>query len=185
VIERVGGRTSIPVDVRIICATHRELTDLVQNGQFREDLYYRLDEFTVRIPALRERSGDAHLLAQFFLNRCNAEQGKAIRGFSGDALTALAAHEWPGNVRELQNRVKRAVIMSDGPLITATDLNLVVSTEQADESVDLRRARDEAERTTLQRALLQEQGNVSRAAKLLGVSRPTLYDLMRHHKLKI
>jgi two-component system NtrC family response regulator len=185
VIERVGGRTQIPVDVRIVCATHRDLTELVHAGQFREDLYYRLDEFTVHIPPLRERSGDAHLLAQFFLNRFKAEQGKAVRGFSGDALSALAAHEWPGNVRELQNRVKRAVIMADGGLITASDLNLVVSADEAEESVDLRHARDEAERTALQRALLQEQGNVSRAAKLLGVSRPTLYDLMRHHKLKI
>jgi two-component system NtrC family response regulator len=185
IIERVGGRTPIPVDVRIVCATHRELPDLVQSGQFREDLYYRLDEFTVHIPPLRERSGDAHLLAQFFLNRFKAENGKSVRGFSSDALTALAAHEWPGNVRELQNRIKRAAIMAESGLITATDLNLVVSPDQVEESVDLRHARDEAERTALQRALLQEQGNVSRAAKLLGVSRPTLYDLMRHHKLKI
>ena len=185
IVERVGGRVPIPVDVRIICATHRELPDLVQTGAFREDLYYRLDEFTVRIPPLRDRPGDAHLLAQFFLTRFNADHGKALRGFSGDALSALAAHEWPGNVRELQNRVKRAVIMADGPLINATDLNLVVSTEDCGDSVDLRRAREEAERMALQRALLQEQGNVSRAARLLGVSRPTLYDLMRHHKLKI
>jgi two-component system, NtrC family, response regulator len=185
IVERVGGRVPIPVDVRIICATHRELPDLVQTGAFREDLYYRLDEFTVRIPPLRDRPGDAHLLAQFFLTRFNADLGKALRGFSGDALSALAAHEWPGNVRELQNRVKRAVIMADGPLINATDLNLVVSTEDCGDSVDLRRAREEAERMALQRALLQEQGNVSRAARLLGVSRPTLYDLMRHHKLKI
>ena len=185
VVERVGGRVPIPVDVRIICATHRELPELVQSGAFREDLYYRLDEFTVHIPPLRDRPGDAHLLAQYFLTRFNADHGKALRGFSGDALSALAAHEWPGNVRELQNRVKRAVIMADGPLITATDLNLVVSTEDCGDSVDLRRAREEAERMALQRALLQEQGNVSRAARLLGVSRPTLYDLMRHHKLKI
>jgi two-component system NtrC family response regulator len=185
IIERVGGRVPIPVDVRIICATHRELPDLVQTGAFREDLFYRLDEFTVRIPPLRERAGDAHLLAQYFLTRFTAEQNKSLRGFSGDALSALAAHEWPGNVRELQNRVKRAVIMADGPLITAADLNLVVSAEDSDDSVDLRRAREEAERMALQRALLQEQGNVSRAARLLGVSRPTLYDLMRHHKLKI
>jgi two-component system NtrC family response regulator len=183
VIERVGGRQSIPVDVRIVCATHQNLQDLMRDGRFREDLFYRLDEVVIRIPPLRERGEDAQLLAQHFLVRFNTEHGRNVKGFSADALAAIAAHSWPGNVRELQNRTKRAVIMAEGPVVTAHDLDLGVP-DVAPGIVDLRKAREQAERGALQRALMQEQGNLSRAAKLLGVSRPTLYDLMRHHNLK-
>jgi two-component system, NtrC family, response regulator len=183
VIERVGGRQSIPVDVRIICATHQNLQDLMRAGRFREDLFYRLDEVVIRIPPLRDRETDAQLLAQHFLTRFNVEHGRKVKGFSADALAALAAHTWPGNIRELQNRLKRAVIMADGPVLSAHDLDLGVP-DVAPGIVDLRKAREQAERAALQRALMQEQGNLSRAARLLGVSRPTLYDLMRHHNLK-
>jgi two-component system NtrC family response regulator len=183
VIERVGGRQPIPVDVRIICATHQNLPDLMRAGRFREDLFYRLDEVVIRIPPLRERGEDAQLLAQHFLARLNGEHGRNVKGFSADALAAIAGHNWPGNVRELQNRMKRAVIMAEGPVLSAVDLDLGVP-DVAPGIVDLRKARQEAERAALQRALMQEHGNLSRAAKLLGVSRPTLYDLMRHHNLK-
>jgi two-component system NtrC family response regulator len=183
VIERVGGRQPIPVDVRIICATHQNLQDLMRAGRFREDLFYRLDEVVIRIPPLRERGEDAHLLAQHFLGRLNTEHGRNVKGFSADALAAIAGHTWPGNVRELQNRMKRAVIMAEGAVLSAADLDLGVP-DIAPGIVDLRKARQEAERAALQRALMQEHGNLSRAAKLLGVSRPTLYDLMRHHNLK-
>jgi two-component system NtrC family response regulator len=183
VIERVGGRQSIPVDVRIVCATHQNLQDLMKEGRFREDLFYRLDEVVIRIPPLRERGEDIHMLAHVFLQRFNAEHGRSVKGFNADALAALGGHNWPGNVRELQNRVKRAVIMAEGPVLTAHDLDLGVP-DVAPGIVDLRKAREQAERGALQRALMQEQGNLSRAAKLLGISRPTLYDLMRHHNLK-
>ncbi len=183
VIERIGGRQSIPVDVRIICATHQNLQDLMREGRFREDLFYRLDEVVIRIPPLRDRGADAQVLAHHFLGRFNTEHGRNVKGFSADALAAIAAHSWPGNVRELQNRIKRAVIMADGPVLSANDLDLGVP-DVAPGIVDLRKAREQAERGALQRALMQEQGNLSRAAKLLGVSRPTLYDLMRHHNLK-
>ena len=183
VIERVGGRQPIPVDVRIVCATHQNLQDLMRDGRFRDDVFYRLDEVVIRIPPLRERGDDAQLLAQHFLIRFNAEHGRNVKGFGADALAAIAAHSWPGNVRELQNRTKRAIIMAEGPVLAAHDLDLGVP-DVAPGIVDLRKAREQAERGALQRALMQEQGNLSRAAKLLGVSRPTLYDLMRHHNLK-
>jgi two-component system NtrC family response regulator len=183
VIERVGGRQSIPVDVRIVCATHQDLQALMREGRFREDLFYRLDEVVIRIPPLRERGDDAQVLAQHFLARFNADHARNVKGFGADAVAAIAAHSWPGNVRELQNRIKRAVIMAEGPVLSAQDLDLGVP-DATPGIVDLRKAREQAERGALQRALMQEQGNLSRAAKLLGVSRPTLYDLMRHHNLK-
>jgi len=184
VIERVGGRQPISVDVRVVCATHQDLDQLIAQDLFREDLYYRLCELVIRIPPLREREGDAVLLAHNFMGAFNEELGRSVKGFRSDALAALSNHDWPGNVRELENRMKRAVIMAEGTRIAASDLDLV-SGEDDDRVLSLKEAREVAERREIPRALSQSDGNVSKAAKLLGVSRPTLYDLMRHHGIKM
>jgi len=186
IIERIGGHKEIPVDVRVVCATHQDLPVLIQEGRFREDLYYRISEISIRIPSLRERDGDAVLLARVFLETFKSQQGfnRSIRGFSKDSLAAIAAYQWPGNVRELENKVKRAVIMADGRQVTADDLELDISADGQPELLNLRAARDQAERQALQHALALYDGNISRAAEVLGVSRPTLYDLMNKHGIK-
>jgi two-component system NtrC family response regulator len=183
VIERVGGRQKIQVDVRIVSATNATLEDQVRDGRFRSDLFYRLNAVTVRVPPLRERLGDPVLLARFFLGRFNREFGRALRGFTSEAIDALAAHPWPGNVRELENRVRRAVVMTDGRLIDAADLELAAAAPEKD-NLDLRTARLRAERDVIQRALAQSNGTMAAAAKLLGISRPTLYTLMEGHNLE-
>jgi two-component system, NtrC family, response regulator len=177
VIERLGGRGEIPVDVRVVCATHRDLAGMIREGSFREDLYYRLSEITIKIPPLRERPGDAVLLAQAFLERNARELGRSLKGFTADALAALEAHAWPGNVREMENLIKRAAIMSDGPMLSAEDLGLQLANAEP-QPFNLRQVREEADRVAVSRALAQARGNVAQAAELLGVSRPTLYDLM-------
>ena len=177
VIERLGGRGEIPVDVRVVCATHRDLAAMIREGGFREDLYYRLSEITVKIPPLRERPGDAVLLAQAFLERYAREMGRALRGFTADALGAIESHPWPGNVREMENLVKRATIMADGNQITAADLGLDAG-EAETRTFNLRQAREQAERLAVTRALGHSDGNIAQAAELLGITRPTLYDLM-------
>lgn len=180
VVERIGGREEIPVKVRIICATHQNLEEKIKNGEFREDLYYRINEIPITIPPLKDREGDSLLIARAFFDQINNEQGKKLKGFTKDALSAIESHEWPGNVRELKNRIKRAVIMADGKQVTAADLEL----ESADSSTesdtfDLREIREKAERAVITKALSHTSGKVSPAAELLGVSRPTLYDLMQ------
>ena len=182
IVERIGGRNPVQVDVRIVCATNQDLDLMMAEGRFREDLYYRLNEVTVQIPPLRERAGDAVTLASFFLSRFAAEYGRLVRGFSASALAALRDHPWPGNVRELENRVKRAVVMTDGPLLSAADLGLAATGEDT-QSLTIRDARARAEREVLQLALVQAGSNLSKAAKLLGISRPTLYDLMQQHRI--
>jgi two-component system, NtrC family, response regulator len=182
VIERVGGRQEIPVDVRVVCATHKDLVTLTTSGGFRQDLYYRISEITVRIPTLHERGGDVLMLARVFLERFNRQQGRAIRGFTKDALNAMEAYHWPGNVREMENRVMRAVIMAEGKQIAAHDLELS-TTEGEAVSYDLREARDNAERQAVQRAMGHVGGKIAQAAELLGVSRPTLYDLIKKYNL--
>lgn len=182
-IERVGGREEIPVDVRVVCATHQDLKKQIKTGEFREDLYYRISEVTINIPALRERGGDALLLAQSFLRRFAEEHGRAIRGLSEDAVAAVQSYAWPGNARELENRVKRAVIMADGALVTAEDLELE-DIESQEFPFNLRQVREEAEIQAIKRALVFSDNKVAQAAELLGVSRPTLYDLMDKHGLK-
>ena len=185
VIERVGGRQEIPVDVRIVCATHQDLKQLTTEGRFREDLYYRLAEIVVNIPPLRSRVGDAALLAHAFTKRFAQEQNRRNLSLSEDALRAIEAHKWPGNIRELENCIKRATIMADGSQVTADDLGLSVPTgEEGDASLDLRTVRDEAEKKAVIAALARSNGNVLKAAELLGVSRPTLYDLMHRLGLK-
>ena len=183
VIEHVGGRTEIPVDVRIVCATHQDLAALVRQGRFREDLYYRLSEVVLAIPPLRERVGDAALLAHHFRNRWCAAEGRPALPFGDDALAAIEQYRWPGNVRELENSVRRAAIMAEGPLIRAADLGLA-ELALAQAPVNLRRARDAAEYEVMIRALARTDGNIARAAELLGVSRPTVYDLMHYHGIR-
>jgi two-component system NtrC family response regulator len=184
VIERVGGRQPIAVDVRIVAATNQDLAGRIRDNRFREDLFYRLNEVRIDVPPLRARPGDVPLLLEHFVARFNREHGRAIRGLAPDAVDAVLGHDWPGNVRELENRVKRAVIMADGTLLSAADLDLAPSPAAAAQEFDLRGARDRAEREAIRRALLREQGNVSRAARLLGVSRPTLYEQMRHLNIR-
>ena len=174
VIERIGGRRPIPVDVRIVSATNQSLESLVETGRFREDLYYRLNIVPVRIPPLRERGGDPILLARYFLVRFARELGRNLIGFTDEALAALSAHPWPGNVRELENRVRRAAIMTEGRMVDAADLELA-SRELPE--LDLRLARQRAEREVVQLALARAHGSVAGAARLLGISRPTLYGL--------
>ncbi|MFQ5470233.1 MAG: PEP-CTERM-box response regulator transcription factor [Gammaproteobacteria bacterium] len=184
-VERIGGRKEIPVDVRVVCATHQNLLELIQSGQFREDLYYRISEITVRIPALRERDGDAVLLARAFLEKFSKQHGRhrAIKGFSKDAVAAIDAYPWNGNVRELENKVNRSVIMAEAKMVTADDLELL-STDDDMPALNLRHVREEAEAKALNRALSISDGNVSKAAEILGVSRPTLYDLMNKLGIK-
>ena len=183
VIERLGGRGEIPVDVRIVCATHRDLASMIREGSFREDLYYRLSEISVKIPPLRDRPGDAVLLAQAFLERNARELGRSIRGFSADALGALEAHSWPGNVREMENLIKRAVIMAEGSQITAADLGLEAGQAEA-QPFNLRQVRENAERLAISQALARSEGNIAQTAELLGITRPTLYDLMAKFGMK-
>jgi two-component system NtrC family response regulator len=183
VIERVGGRKEIPVDVRIVCATHQNLKKLIEESRFREDLYYRLSEIVITIPPLRERVGDAALLAHHFKNKFCAQEKRASLSFSQDALAAIESHPWPGNVREMENCIKRAVIMAEGPIVTAEDLGLQTSPGPA-EPINLRQIRDKAEYDALMKALARVNGNVVKAAELLGVSRPTIYDLMNRHGIK-
>lgn len=183
VIERVGGRAEIPVDVRVICATHQNIAEMIQQGGFREDLYYRLGEISIRIPALRERNGDAVMLARALLRNYTTQYKSKARGFSQDALHAIEHHAWPGNVRELMNRIKRAAIMAEGSLITPEDLEIAAEGVEST-PVNLREVREHAERLAITRALHHTDGNVSQAAILLGVSRPTLYDLMIRYGLK-
>ncbi|HEY1257751.1 MAG TPA: PEP-CTERM-box response regulator transcription factor [Stellaceae bacterium] len=182
VVERIGGRKPVQVDVRIVCATNQDLDRMMAEGRFREDLYYRLNEVAVSVPPLRERPADAVVLASFFLRRFADEYGRPARGIGSSALAAIKDHSWPGNVRELENRVKRAVVMTDGPLLTAADLDLATLGDEA-KSLDIRTARARAEREVIQLALAQAGSNLSKAAKLLGISRPTLYDLMQQHQL--
>jgi two-component system NtrC family response regulator len=183
VIERLGGRGEISVDVRVVCATHRDLSSMIREGSFREDLYYRLSEITIKIPPLRERPGDPILLAQAFLERYATEQSRNLKGFSADALVALEGHTWPGNVREMENLIKRAVIMAETGNITAVDLGLEPVVAEA-QPFNLRQIREDAERRAIIRALSQVGGSIAQASELLGISRPTLYDLMNKTGLK-
>ena len=184
VIERVGGREEIPVDVRIVCATHQDLKALIAEGRFREDLYYRLAEIVIKIPPVRDRQGDAALLAHAFVQRFAAEQRRASMSLRPDAIAAIEAHSWPGNVRELENCIKRAVIMADGNQIGASDIGLEMPGDADLASLNLRQVRDDAERNAVVKVLGRVNGNIVRAADVLGVSRPTLYDLMHRLGLK-
>jgi two-component system NtrC family response regulator len=177
VIERVGGRTEIAVDVRVVCATNQDLHGLIAAQKFREDLYYRISEIPITLPPLRERPGGASVLAHVFLRRYGAELGTPRRGFTPLAVAAIEAYPWPGNVRELENRIKSAVIMADGPLVGVADLGLPAAGDR-EVVFNLKEVRARAERAAINQALAVCDGNVSKAADMLGVSRPTLYGLM-------
>ncbi|MBA3525749.1 MAG: sigma 54-interacting transcriptional regulator, partial [Sphingomonas sp.] len=185
VIERIGGRQQIAVDTRIVCATHQDLEAMIADGRFREDLYYRLAEIVIKIPALGERAGDAVLLARHFVNRFAPEMNARVHGLSPDAVAAIDSYRWPGNVRELENRIKRAVIMADGKLVGAEDLDLPRSdgAAAAEVNINLRAAREVADRRAIRQAMSRTDNNISGAAKLLGISRPTLYDLLKQYQL--
>jgi two-component system NtrC family response regulator len=181
-MERIGGHTPIPLEARIVCATNRNLEELIAAGSFREDLFYRISEVAIRTPPLRERQGDSLLLAQWVLQQTAARYGRPVRGFAPDAIRAVQAHRWPGNVRELENRIKGAVIMSEGPVVTANDLGLTDPGEEP-EHLNLRVARQRAEAQAARQALAVARGNLSRAAEFLGITRPTLYDLLEKHQI--
>jgi two-component system NtrC family response regulator len=180
-IERVGGREPIPIDVRVIAASNKNLEDALRTGAFREDLYYRLSVVTINLPPLRERGEDVALLAKAFLRR-NAQALKRKLRFSPAALEAIVKYSWPGNIRELENKVHRAVIMAVGRIIEPADLELnVAGTLEA--LPTLREARDQSERKLLVDALVRSQGNISRAAQALGISRPTFHDMLAKHRI--
>ena len=184
VIERIGGRQPIAVDTRIVCATHQDLEAMIADGRFREDLYYRLAEIVVKIPSLAERAGDSTLLARHFVNRFGRELNPKVQALSADALAAVDRYNWPGNVRELENRIKRAVIMADGRSVTAEDLDLPGTSSEEPDLINLRSAREVADRKAIRQAMSRTENNISGAAKLLGISRPTLYDLLKQYRLQ-
>jgi len=187
-IERVGGRQEIPVDVRVVCATHQDLKGLIGEKRFREDLYYRIAEIVVNVPRLAARKGDAVLLAHAFLRRFAAEHHRSSLSFSDDALRAIETYDWPGNVRELLNAVKRAAIMAEGSRINCDDLGLAAAPDDSaapgETTLDLRAVRERAERGAVITALARVDGNIVKASELLGVSRPTLYDLLNRLSIK-
>lgn len=186
-VERVGGRQEIAIDVRVVGATHQDLKQLIADGRFREDLYYRLAEIVVEIPPLRQRQGDAVLLCHSFLRRYAAEQRRSQLSLSEEAVRMIEAYHWPGNVRELQNLMKRAAIMADGDRLTGEDLGLPQPANDADEAMatlDLRTVRERAERAAVVTALARADGSIVKASEILGVSRPTLYDLMSRLQIK-
>jgi two-component system, NtrC family, response regulator len=180
VIERIGGRRPIQLDVRIVCATNQDLSSKMARGEFRDDLFYRLNGVTIRVPPLRERAGDAIMLSNYFLGRFAAEVGNVRKTFSAGAISAIGAYAWPGNIRELENRVRRALVMSEGRVIEPSDLELAAASEEP-VVLDIRTARMKAERRVIQLALAQSNGTITAAAKLLGISRPTLYGLLEEH----
>ncbi|TLY58474.1 MAG: response regulator [Gammaproteobacteria bacterium] len=179
-VERVGGRVPVSLDFRLVCATNRNLDTLIGNGSFRDDLFYRISEVSIRVPPLRDRQGDSLLLAQFLLQQHSERFGKPTRGLAPDAIRAIQAYRWPGNVRELENRIKGAVIMAEGAVVTASDMGLEDPGDDP-EYLNLRTARQRAEAQAVRQALAVAKGNLSRAAELLGVTRPTLYDLLGKH----
>jgi two-component system NtrC family response regulator len=182
VIERVGGRQEIPVDVRVVCATNQNLEELIKAGLFRDDLYYRVSEITINIPPFRDREEGRLILARTLLQKYSKQQRRAINGFADDAITAIEAYAWPGNVRELENKIKGAVIMADGKMVTSADLGIAAGVDDV-ESLNLREVRQTAESKAIRVALTKSYGNISKAAELLGITRPTLYDLLNKYGL--
>ena len=180
VVERVGGREEISVDVRVVCATNQNLPTAIAEGRFRDDLYYRISEITIEIPPLRERKGGRLILARTLLEKFAAKQNRMFKGFATDAQHAIQSYEWPGNVREMENRIKGAIIMADGKQITAADMSLE-SVESRPPSLNLREVRAAAESEAIRRALVHSMGNISQAAKELGITRPTLYDMVEKY----
>jgi two-component system, NtrC family, response regulator len=183
VIERVGGREVIAVDVRIVAATHRDLELAIQQGTMRSDLFYRISEISVRIPPLRERESDAVLIANHLLRKAATRNGRSALKFAPDAIAAIERHAWPGNVRELENRINAASIMTDGTTVSSADLGLQATAPDASEPLDLAEVRMRAESRAVSRALAIAAGNTSKAAELLGVTPAALAELMKRHVL--
>ncbi|WP_096085377.1 PEP-CTERM-box response regulator transcription factor [Agaribacterium haliotis] len=181
-IERLGGREEIPVDVRVICATNKDLQAMVRDGSFREDLYYRICEMDIHIPPLRERRGDKLLLARHFLKKAAQKNHSSVTGFSPEATEIIESYDWPGNIREMENRVNRGVVMADDKLVGAEDLGMV---QEQELNLNLREVRYKAERAAILSALTMTDYNISSAAKLLGVTRPTLYDLIKKYNIPL
>ncbi len=183
IIERVGGREEISVDVRVVCATNQDLEVALREKRFRQDLYYRISEITINIPPLREREGGRVILARSLLEKFGGQQGRVLKGFSADALNAVQNYAWPGNVREMENKIKGAVIMSEGKQVSAADLGLSEVDAQAP-NLNLREVRRLSETSAIKRALVYASGNISKAAKMLGITRPTLYDLLEKYEIR-
>ncbi len=184
-IERVGGRGEIEIDTRVIAATNVDLNRAMTEGRFREDLYYRLAVVVVRLPSLRERTGDIEYLAKAFLRKFAHENKRKISGFSRQTLQAISRYEWPGNVREMENRIRRAVIMAEGKQISVSDLDLsAVAVASGLQGQSLKEAREHLERDIIQRSLARNKGKITAVADDLGVSRPTLYELMEKLAIK-
>jgi two-component system NtrC family response regulator len=181
-IERLGGREEIPVDVRVVCATNKNLKQMVEEGTFREDLYYRICEMEIHIPPLRERHGDKLLLARHFLKKSAQQNNAAVTGFTPECTEMIESYDWPGNIREMENRIKRGVVMADEKLISSDDLGLMSENEL---TLNLREVRYKAERAAILRALTMTDYNISSTAKLLGVTRPTLYDLIKKYNISV
>ncbi len=184
-IERIGGHTEIAVDIRIVCATHQNLQELISEGKFREDLYYRLSEMVIDIPPLRERDGDAIVIATAFVKRFSEQQNKNIKGFTKEAAQMIETYGWPGNIRELENKIKRAVIMTDGVNISVDDLDLNKVSDESSLPLNLKEVRETAECSAIKRALCYTNNNISKAAKILGVTRPTLYTLFNKYNIHV
>ncbi|MEM7225461.1 MAG: PEP-CTERM-box response regulator transcription factor [Pseudomonadota bacterium] len=183
-IERIGGRDQIPINTRVVSATNKDLPVAIKEGTFREDLFYRLAETIIDVPPLRDRQGDALVVAHHLLHKQSEELGRPIQGFSSDAVSAILTYSWPGNIRELQNRIKRAVVTASGKNITVEDLELAQPSDEDNACLTLKECRERAERTAIVRAMVQANGNVSKAAKLLDTSRPTLYQMLRQFDIK-
>lgn len=188
IIERIGGRQEIPVDVRVVCATNQNLQEMVANKEFREDLYYRISEITLDIPPLRDREEDVLILAQYFLQQYAIEYKRNVKSFADDAILALKQHRWPGNIRELQNKVKSSVIMCMGTQVSSIDLGLLADVDNGNDfelSLNLRVVREQAETLAIQKAYALTDGNMSKASALLGITRPTLYSLIEKYGLNL
>lgn len=183
VIDRVGGLKPVPVDVRVVCATHRNINDLIHTENFREDLYYRISEITVEVPPLRDREGDSVVIAQMLLKDFARAMDRNNLTFTEEALRAIRAHKWPGNVREMINKIKRATIMADGKRVTAEDLELKSESHSSTGALNLRQVREEAERLAVMQALQSVNNNMAQAARLLGITRPTLYNITDKYKI--
>ncbi|WP_016854191.1 sigma-54 dependent transcriptional regulator [Halomonas smyrnensis] len=182
-IQRVGGLKEIEVDVRVLAATHVDLEKAVKEGKFREDLYHRLNVLQIRVPPLRERGDDIATLAHYFFNKFSSEKSSIVNGFSKDSLSVMQLYEWPGNIRELINRVRRAMVMSEHPLIRPGDLGLERRVLNSRHAASLEEARDLAERGVVLASLTRHSFNILHAARDLGISRVTLYRLMEKHQI--
>lgn len=184
VVDRVGSVNPVPVDVRVVCATHRDVRQLIESGDFREDLYYRISEITLDVPAVRERDGDALVIAQSLLKSLGKQMDRPNLSFSEDAVTAISSYSWPGNVREMINKVKRATIMADCKRVTAEDLELPFEENVSNLKLNLRQVRETAERQAIIQALRTSNFNMAQASRLLGVTRPTLYNLTDKYRIE-